>query len=149
VARPGKKQKSGRRAGASPSTSVHVAADRHADDSELSMLQLFRQNLPGLIGLGLSLLQLLGHLSWIGLVLFLDSTGRTSSLDASSPWSWLVVILLGGSLLLTFLAIFVCLFYGLRCPPRSPAIIGFFLSFFIGVLATATVFLQGIRAMAD
>ena len=59
------------------------------------------------------------------------------------------VILLGGSLLLTFLAIFVCLFYGLRRPPRSPAIIGFFLSFFIGVLVTATVFLQGIRAMAE
>jgi hypothetical protein len=149
VARRGKKQKSGRRAGSSPTTSGHVAADDPADDSELSLLQLFRRNLPGLIGLGISLLQLLGHATWVGLVLFLDSTGRTQSLDASSPWSWLVVILLGGSLLLTFLAIFVCLFYGLRRPPRSPAIIGFFLSFFIGVLATATVFLQGIRAMAD
>lgn len=149
MARHGKKKALDRRADSGPAASATVAANRHAEDRELPLLQQLRQNLPGLVGLGLGLLQLVGHAAWVGVILFLDATGRTTSLDASSPWAWLVVILLGGSLLLTFLALFICLFYGLQRPPRSPAILGFFLSFFIGILATATVFLQGIRAMAE
>jgi hypothetical protein len=148
VGRRGKKTKAGSRAAPSRSTRLEFLPDRQNTEPDVPLRELLWQNRPGLLGLGLSLLQLLGHASWVALILFLEATGRTKSLDASSPWSWLVVILLAGSLLLTFLALFVCLFYGLRRTPRTPAVVGFLLSFFVGVLAAATVFLQGIREMS-
>lgn len=105
------------------------------------------QNRPGLIGFLLSLLQLLGHCSWILLTWYLTITGRAGNLTPDSWLSWIVVGMLGGSLLLTAGSLFVCLFYGLRRSPRTLAVIGFALSFFVGVLATAFVFMQAMRSM--
>lgn len=115
--------------------------------AEVPLRELLFRNRPGLIGLGLSVLQLVGHLTWLLLVIWLQNTGRAATLDGSSPLAWLIVILLGGSLLLTAIALFVCLFWGLRKTPRAAAVIGLMLSFFVGVLATAIVAMQGLRAM--
>ena len=111
-------------------------------------VQLLLSNRPGFVGFVLSLLQLLGHATWIMLIWYLASTGRAKTLTSDSFESWLIVGILGVSLLLTAVALFICLFYGLRREPRSLAVIGFFLSFFVGVLATACVFMQAIRAMS-
>ena len=105
-------------------------------------------NRPGFIGFALSLLQLLGHATWIMLIWYFSSTGQAKNLTSESFESWLIVGILGFSLLLTAVALFICLFYGLRREPRSLAVIGFFLSFFVGVLATACVFMQAIRSMS-
>jgi hypothetical protein len=111
-----------------------------------SLLQQLRRNPAGLVGLFLSLLQLAGHAAWLTLVVHLAGTGEAESLDSSSPLAWLIVGLLGLSLLLTAAALFVCLFFGLRRPPRAPALAGAALAFFVGVLVSAAVFLQGLRA---
>ena len=105
-------------------------------------------NRPGFVGFVLSVLQLLGHASWILLIWYLATTGQAKTLTADSFQSWLIVSILGISLLLTAAALFTCLYYGLRQQPRSLAVIGFFLSFFAGVFATAFVFLTAIRAMS-
>lgn len=116
--------------------------------SDPSLRELAMQNKAGVVGLGLGVLQLAGHGLWITIVLILSQSEEAArKLDSDSPLAWLIVIILAGSLVLTGLALFVCLFYGLRKSPRLPAVIGFFLSFFTGVLATALVFMQAIRAM--
>lgn len=105
-------------------------------------------NRPGLIGFLLSLLQLIGHTTWILLIWYLDATGRAQTLNADSWLSWSVVGLFGMSLILTFVSLFVCLYYGLRKSPRALAVIGFGLSFFVGILAMTLLFMTGIRAMS-
>ncbi len=112
-------------------------------------VRLLMSNRPGFVGFILSLLQLAGHASWIFLIWYLQSTGQAKTLTTYSFKSWLVVGILGISLLLTVAALLTCLFYGLRQQPRSLAAIGFFLSFFVGVLATALVFMTAIREMSS
>lgn len=103
--------------------------------------RLLRDNRPGLIGFVLSLLQLTGHIAWIALVRYLSVTGRAAQLSASDGISWLIVILMGLSMLLTFTALFVCLFYGMRREPRLLPLLGLMLSFFSGAFATFVVLL--------
>ena len=111
-------------------------------------IRLVMSNRPGTVGFGLSILQLLGHATWILMIWYLQTTGEAKSLTRDSFQAWLIVSILGVSLLLTAAALLTCLFYGLRQSPRSLAVIGFFLSFFVGVLASALVFMQAIRAMS-
>lgn len=112
-------------------------------------LRLLMSNRPGFIGFGLSILQLLGHGTWIFLIWYLQTTGQANSLTKDSFLAWLIVGILGISLLLTAAALMTCLFYGIRRSPRSLAVIGFFLSFFVGVVASALVFMTAIRAMSS
>lgn len=105
-------------------------------------------NRPAFVGFSLSILQLLGHTTWILLVWYLSVSGKAKSLTTDSWTSWLIVGVLGVSLILTFVALFVCLYFGLRKPPRVLAVIGFCLSFFVGIMASALVFMMGIRAMS-
>jgi hypothetical protein len=105
-------------------------------------------NRPGAIGFLMSILQLLGHTSWIAWVWYLSATGKATTLDADSWTSWGIVGLLAVSLILTFMSLFVCLVFGLRRTPRMLPLIGFCLSFFVGSLASGLVFLQGIRSMS-
>jgi len=117
-------------------------------DGTPDLRQLALQNKAGVVGLGLSLLQLIGHGLWITIVVVLSQSPEAARrLDSSSPTAWFIVVDLAGSLVLTGVALFVCLFYGLRKSPRLPAVIGFLLSLFTGVLATSLVFMQAIRAM--
>ncbi len=122
--------------------------DNEPDAGTVAFLVQLRQNPAGLWGLGLSLLQLLGHAGWLSLVVGLSGTAAAERLDASSPLAWLIVGVLGVSLLLTGVALFVCLFYGLRKSPRAPALVGAAMAFFVGVLVSAAVFLQGLRSMS-
>jgi hypothetical protein len=115
--------------------------------SAKEVIQDLLSNRPGFVGFLLSVLQLLGHTAWVLLVWYLSATGQAARLDSDSPLSWVIVGLLGVSLTLTFVSLFVCLFYGLRRAPRVLAVVGFVLSFFVGMLASAVVFMQGLRAM--
>lgn len=112
------------------------------------LLGQLRQNPAGLWGLGLSVLQLAGHATWLTLVVQLAGTEAAERLNADSPLAWLIVGLLGISLALTGVALFVCLFFGLRKAPRAPAVAGAALAFFVGVLVSAAVFLQGLRSLS-
>ncbi len=132
--------------------SRYVAAAERKDSDTPTPQEVIRDlmaNKPGAVGFLLSLLQLAGHATWISLVWYLSVTGKAEKLDSSSFLSWLVVGILGFSLLLTAVSLFVCLYFGLRRSPRLLAIIGFCLSFFVGVMASAVVFMQGMRAMAE
>ncbi len=124
------------------------SADAEAETEAAALLGQLRQNPAGLWGLGLSLLQLLGHASWLSLVVGLSGTAEAEKLDTTSLLAWLIVGVLGASLLLTAAALFVCLFYGLRKSPRAPAVVGAAMAFFVGVLVSAAVFLQGLRSMS-
>jgi hypothetical protein len=142
--RSGKKKPSNK-----PSRYVAPAAKKESDTpSPQEVIRELMANKPGAVGFLLSLLQLLGHATWIALVWYLSVSGKAEKLDSNSPLSWVVVGILGLSLLLTAVALFVCLYYGLRRTPRLLAVVGFCLSFFVGVMASAVVFMQGLRAIA-
>lgn len=94
------------------------------------------------------MLQVIVHASWIGLLWYLTQSGQAALLNDHSWQSWLMVGLLGLGLVLTGVSMFVCLYFGLRRSPRTLAVIGFFVSFFFGTLATALVFMTAIRAMS-
>lgn len=146
----GKKNKSTHRPRFVVRADKTTALDQEPDNNVplQETVRLLMSNRPGFVGFVLSLLQLFGHATWIALIWYLQTTGMAKSLTSDSFESWLVVGILGISLLLTAVALFTCLFYGLRRQPRSLAVIGFFLSFFVGVLASALVFMTAIRAMA-
>lgn len=147
-----KKQKVVRRKppNASPRTSA-----RSVNMEEPTLLeqgrQTFReawQNRPGVLGFWLSMAQLVGHALWILIIWYLAATDRAKSLNSDSPLSWVIVGILGISLLLTVLSMFVCLFHGLRRAPRLLPLIGFAISFFVGVLASSLVLMQAMRSMS-
>jgi hypothetical protein len=121
---------------------------RWVESVDEPLLVQLRRNRPALVGFVLSVVQLCGHVAWLALVWWLESTGRAKSLDGGSLLAWVIALLLCGSLLLTGVSLFVNLFYGLRREPRVLALLGLAISFFVGVLATAVVFLQGLRAMS-
>lgn len=102
---------------------------------------LLRENRPGLYGFLLSVLQLAGHGSWLLLVQRTIHTGEAAQMNSESSTAWLIVSILGISMLLTLIAMFVCLYYGLRRPPRILPLTGLGLSFFTGVFATFAVLL--------
>ncbi len=147
----GKKNKSPHRPRFVPPSSTDSTGGQPAGENVQmrETLQLLMSNRPGFVGFLLSLMQFVGHATWILLIWYFASTGKAKSLTSDSFESWLIVGILGVSLLLTAVALFVCLYHGLRREPRSLAVIGFFLSFFVGVLATACVFMQAIRAMSS
>jgi len=121
---------------------------RWVESADEPLLVQLRRNRPALVGFVLSVVQLFGHVAWLALVWWLESTGGAKSLDGGSLLAWVIALLLCGSLLLTGVSLFVNLFYGLRREPRVLALLGLAISFFVGVLATAVVFLQGLRAMS-
>ena len=146
----GKKKKPAHRARYVPPRKTAAVSEPNSDDSVpvRETIRLLMSNRPGFVGFVLSVLQLLGHAAWILLIWYLQTTGQAETLKTDSFQSWLIVSILGISLVLTAAALFTCLYYGLRQQPRSLAVIGFFLSFFVGVLATALVFMTAIRAMS-
>lgn len=129
-----------------PRREPQMASDDSAAPQEV--IRHLMSNRPGAFGFLLSILQLLGHASWIAWVWYLSATGKATTLNADSWTSWGIVGLLAVSLILTFTSLFVCLVFGLRRSPRMLPLIGFCLSFFVGSLASGLVFLQGIRSMS-
>jgi len=97
----------------------------------------FGRNRAGLIGFGLSLLQLCIHASWIGFATWLDSTGQSQQLDGNSWQMWVVASLLILGTLVTAVSLFLCLYGTLRGYPKLLAGMGLCISFFVG---TVTMF---------
>ena len=116
---------------------------QHLDDSVGGLRAFVRllvyENRPGLIGFLLSLLQLCGHVGWIAMIRSLSASGEAAKLTESDWRAWLIIGLLGCSMLLTLVSMFVCLYYGLRRAPRVLPLCGLCLSFFTGVFATFAV----------
>lgn len=136
-----------------PGQSKRTPAPQHSSESLSSDVQAFLRtilsNRSALVGFGLSLCQIPIHLSWILLISYLTQTGQAKTLSVDSFMSWLIVSLLGTGLIFTVVSLFVCLVYGLRQPPRVLAVVGLMISFFVGSLATALVFMSAIRNMSS
>ncbi len=97
----------------------------------------FCRNRAGLIGFGLSLLQLCIHASWIGFATWLANTGQAQQLDGDSWQMWAIMSLLILGTLVTAVSLFLCLYGTLRGYPKLLAGIGLCISFFVG---TVTMF---------
>ena len=117
------------------------ASEDPANIREL-LQKLQKENRPGLVGFVLSLLQLAGHGVWIALVQFTVKTGRAETISSSDPLAWAIVVAMGLSTALTLIALFVCLFYGLRREPRVLPLLGLALAFFTGAFAFFAVLLS-------
>lgn len=102
---------------------------------------LIRNNRAGLIGFGLSAVQLIGHLTWIILVQSLVASGSAKNLSSGDSMAWVIVALLTTSTVLTMISMFVCLFFGLRKSPRLLPLMGLGLSFFTGSFVTFLILL--------
>lgn len=102
---------------------------------------LLRENRPGRIGFTMSIVQLFGHIGWFVMVQSLVSTGEARQLTSEDIRSWLIIGLLGGSTFLTITSMFVCLYFGLRRPPRLLPLLGLGLSFFTGSFVTFLILL--------
>jgi len=109
---------------------------RANDASDPSFLEQVRQNRPGFVGFGLSLLQLVVHGCWIGFASWLSRTDQAQQLDSGSWQLWVitVLILLGG--VLTMVSLFLCLYGAIRGNPKALAIVGLCVSFFVGTFTT-------------
>ena len=113
----------------------------NSEDLRQMIRRASTENRPALIGLGLSLLQFLGHVCWVALTQYAVSSGTAKQLTSADPLAWTIVISMGLSMLLTLVAMFVCLFFGLRREPRVFAVMGLLLSFFSGAFATFAILL--------
>ncbi len=142
------RKKEKKRSPGKPHRPVHKPITPGDQPSPQEVLKELLANRPALVGFLLSVLQLLGHITWIVLVWYLSVTGKATQLNSDSLLSWMIVGILGISLILTFVSLFICLFYGLRRTPRVLAVAGFAMSFFVGILASAVVFMTGLRAMS-
>ena len=112
-----------------------------ADDLRRLLRRALSENRPARVGLILSGVQFAAHCSWIAMTQYAVSTGAAKRLSSSDPLAWAIVISMGLSMLLTLMALFVCMFFGLRREPRVFAVMGIFLSFFTGAFATFAVLL--------
>lgn len=95
-----------------------------------------KSNRPGYVGFLLSMLQLLIHGSWIAYITWLSNTGIAKTLPPGAWQFWVitVAVLLGAAL--TMISLFLCLYGALHGRPKTLAIIGFGVSFFIGAFTT-------------
>ncbi|MEZ6063144.1 MAG: hypothetical protein R3C19_22595 [Planctomycetaceae bacterium] len=94
------------------------------------------QNRAGSVGFLLSILQLAIYAGMFGLMSHLVSSGRAEELNEHSAESWTVVVLLLAGMLTTAVALFLSLYGAIRGVPKTPAIIGLCLSFFVGATVT-------------
>lgn len=102
---------------------------------------LLQHNRSGLTGFVLSVIQLVGHISWIILVQSLVASGSARNLSSDDVMAWVIVSLLTVSTVLTMISMFVCLFFGLRRSPRLLPLLGLGVSFFTGSFVTFLILL--------
>ena len=124
---------------------VTAAGRNSADSDAVSVAEVWEQlsqNRLGVIGFGLSLLQVLAHASWMALVAWLSSSGRAELLKPNDWGMWLISGLVITGAALTMVSLFICLYAALHGKPKILAIIGLSLSFFIGMLTTFILVLQ-------
>jgi len=106
------------------------------------IIDQLKQNPIGLKGFLLSVLQLLVHGSWVAFATWLTSTGEAKQLPLGSWQYWCMTILMLTGAVLTMISLFMCLYGAIHGRPRTLAIIGFSISFFIGALTTSMLALS-------
>lgn len=113
-----------------------MAKDKQPAGSFQDFWKQISKNRFGLIGFGLSLLQLVFHASWILYAASLASSGQAEKLPAGAWQLWLITGLMIVGALLTMISLFLSLYGVIHGKPRVLAIIGLMLSFFIGTTTT-------------
>ncbi len=109
------------------------------------MRQVWR-NRAGTIGFLLSLLQLVLYGAMFAMMAVLVQSGKAKDLDEGSAESWVVVGLLFGGLLTTAVALFLSLYGAIRGTPKTLAIVGLCLSFFVGATVTFVLLIGALNA---
>ena len=118
------------------------ASSQPAPENLRELWQYFGLNRPGLIGFGLSLLQLLIHGLWLGFAAWLASTGKAEELAQNSWQMWAISLLLILGTIITAVSLFLCLYGTLHGKPKLLAGIGLCLSFFVGAVTIFTLLLN-------
>lgn len=122
-----------------PPAPKRVAAVATSDES---FLQQVRRNRFGYVGFLLSMLQLVFHAAWFGFVCWLSASGQATELQSGAWELWLVMGLMTLGTVLTMVSLFVCLYGALYGTPKALALIGFFVSFFVGAFTTFALLIQ-------
>jgi len=105
-------------------------------ESNEGFLQQVRQNRPGWIGFLLSMLQLLVHGSWITMNALLAAGANGQPVEPATWQMWLFTILIIAGAALTMVSLFLCLYGAIHGKPKSLALVGLAVSFFIGMFTT-------------
>ena len=124
---------------------VALSSDKRQTDASPSPAELWAElskNRLGVVGFGLSMLQLVMHAAWLIFAAWLSSTGRAKILQPNDWEMWLIAGLGITGAMLTMISLFMCLYAALQGNPKTLALIGLSLSFFIGMLTTFVLVLQ-------
>ena len=100
------------------------------------------KNRFGLIGFGLSVLQLVVHASWLLFIMSLTASGAAEKLEPGAWQLWLITVLMIVGGLLTMVSLFVCLYGALHGKPKVLAYMGMMISFFVGTMTTFVLLLN-------
>ncbi|MCA9050219.1 MAG: hypothetical protein KDA89_15895, partial [Planctomycetaceae bacterium] len=98
----------------------------------------------GLIGFALSLLQLVVHGLWIAFASWLAATGIAAKLKSGDWQLWVIAILIVVGAVLTMVSLFLCLYGSIRCRPKTLALTGLAISFFVGSFTTFALLLNAL-----
>lgn len=113
-----------------------MAKERQSEGSFQDFWNQISKNRFGLIGFGLSVLQLLIHGSWLLYMASLTKSGEAKLLPPGAWQLWVITILMISGAVMTMISLFLCLYGVIHGKPRVLAIIGLVLSFFIGTTTT-------------
>ena len=81
-------------------------------------LKLMKQNPHGLVGFGLSVLQVLIHGSWMAFATHLASTGQAEDLGGDDWQMWVISVLMIVGAVLTMISLFLCLYGSIHGKPK-------------------------------
>lgn len=107
-------------------------------------MRLMSANRSGLIGFGLSLLQLAVHGAWILFAAWLSHSGKAEQLQSGDWQLWVISGLIISGAVLTAVSLFLCLYGAIHGRPRVLALIGLCISFFVGALTTFVLILNAL-----
>jgi len=124
--------------------SAHVVSQQlgRKEPEDEDFLTQVRRNRIGYIGFILSMLQLLVHGSWMLFAAYLSSVGVANDLDPNSWQMWLIVMLMLTGAVLTVVSLYQCSRGAIYGNPKTLAIVGAAVSFFIGMLTSSVVLLN-------
>ncbi|GAB5441534.1 MAG: hypothetical protein Fues2KO_18830 [Fuerstiella sp.] len=116
--------------------------DQSESGSFRDFLALLKQNPFGYYGFLCSLVQLAVHAGWLTFVSVLAGSAEAADLDGSSWQMWVIVglIIIGG--LLTAVGLFLSLYGAIHGRPKTAAVVGLCLSFFVGSTVTFVLLLN-------
>ena len=113
-----------------------MSPDRTVTEQSDAFLYQVKQNGPGLIGFGLSVLQLVIHGCWLAFVVWLTANGQAERLESGAWQLWVITIMIILGAVVTMISLFLCLYGAIHGSPKSLAVLGLCISFFVGALTT-------------